>query len=366
MARRIILTAILVVFCLTATVRAWKRDKQDGGVAPEIGPSVKFMSKSGSRLTMQALRGKFVVIFFHRKSTCPRCKKDYSKKVLRQTQKFVGEHPNVVLIILKTDGGQAKDIKKYFKSCIDFKKWIVGVDTNAVYCQTATGNDGLYRCMVVNPAGEVIEYGHAVRRICSKGKKDKYEYSVIKTLKKGLAEDKTKPLLPKDKDYQKSLAAAVRLAEMGRYDKAILLCKKYARKAETKDAAAEFEKDILEALSEKVKAQSEILGDDSSSGIARYEAYCALKQIASKARKTQAGRDAKKAAQKAAKDPGIKNETKARAAYIALHKKAVRFEKLTTNSGFLKALKKISEKFPDTLYGKMAAGEITRMTSKKK
>ena len=357
--------AILAFISLVLTVPA---NGSAGGVISEIGPSVQF--DKGARVSMFDLRGKVVLMLFFQASNqdCNRL----SKKLFKQIQKAADGRSDVVLIALWTDSKRLKDAKKYLKGKIDFSKWLVGVDINSVYCQSAIGNKRVYQYCIVSPSGVIKHIGGAAAFYEEDGKKTN---SITATeLKQYVAKIKTSPLLPKDKSYQKSLASAVRSAELGQYGQAFQECKRHARRPGTKEDAAALKKDILKFLSEKIKSKIEILGNTSANSSARYEACLALYSLA-KLRKLPAGKNLKAAAEElqknvkeaqkaikaAAKHPDIAKEQKAHKAYMNFQKRVKRLPKIAKNNDCRAALGKIADKFPDTLFGKMATATIKRM-----
>ena len=338
------------------------------GVASEIGPSVQF--EKGVRISMFDLRGKVVLFLFFQPSN-QECNK-LSKRLFQQIQKAADGRSDVILIALWTGSKRIKDAKKYLKGKVDFSKWLVGVDLNAAYCQSAVGNSRVFQYCIVSPSGRIKYIGGAAAFEEEDGKKtDAITATELKTY---IAKLKTSPLLPRDKSYQKSLASAVRLAEQGRYSEALLECKRHARRSRTRDDAAALRKDILEFLDKKIKAKIEIVNNTSAKSSARYEALLALHNLG-RLRKLPAGKDLKEAieqlqktvkeAQKtikaAAKDPNLAKEQKAHNAYMKLQNKVKRLQKIAKNKSCRAAFGKIVEKFPDTLFGKMAKDTAYRM-----
>ena len=338
---------------------AWCQEKSEAGMtASEIGPSVQFGQNVQQRFTLSDFRGKLVVVVYFQ-SWCPICN-GWSPRLFNQIEQAAGDRREVVLLAVKTDGGDWNAAASYLKSRItDPSRWLIASDREATWYQVAMGTDELYGYLVIGPDGKVVSRGKAGMFYTSGAAKDRFILAA--DLDKYIQKTQPATILPKDKAYHESLKPAVRAAELRQFAIAWQLCGKASGK-EAATSAAELKKDLTDWAAGRVKSLRLVPADTEAAGETRFDAYVELRQIADGLPATDPGKGARKAAAEAAKDKTVAREIQAQADYLALMAKAAASpKKLVKDPDFAAALKALARKYPDTRCGKMAADDAARI-----
>jgi hypothetical protein len=235
---------------------------------------------------------------------------------------------------------------------------VVVADPDAVWTRAAMGVDELYQFMIVGPDGAMVDCGQAGAFWIHDNKNTYFPAQSLMNFLKNAATD---TVLPKDKKYPDVLAPIVRAAELRQYAQAIALCAA-AAKSPAKADAATLKEDFLKALEERVKSLSETAGDANAESAKRMEALMELKKINRDLASTVPGKAAAKAVAASNKDKVLQGEIQAYQEYMTIHQQAAGAGNFTRNPQFEAALKAVSEKHPNTKFGRMAADEARRLS----
>lgn len=311
--------------------------------APPFGESITW-STGKEAPTLEGMRGKSVLVLFFQ-SWCGICN-GWSPGLFEQLGKAYGKDPKVVLIALKTDGGNLDEAYEYMKSRTDPNLWLVGVEEDAMYYRQASGDDALYCYMWVKPDGTVGKIDKASFHM-KEGKKKNFSLASDRTAKEYRAG--SKPLMPA---LDEALKPAVEKAELGLYLSALADAGKLASDASLKEDVATFKSRIAERLESSVKRYAAAIEDEEN--VERYLAFLALTKIEEGFGSSGPGQAAKKAVGAHASASWVSNEEEAEKDYQSIMRKAERADDERSRERVTKALKKLGEEFPETLYGKMA------------
>lgn len=293
------------------------------------------------------MRGKSVLVLFFQ-SWCGICN-GWSPGLFEQLGKAYGNDPKVVLIALKTDGGGLDEAFEYMKSRTDPDLWLVGVEENATYYRQASGDDKLFTYMWVKPDGTI-------------GKMDKASYHDPSGGKKKfvLASDRAKkgyhagsvPLMPLDPPLDEALQPAVEKAEIGLYLSALKEVGAFASDASLKEDVATFKGRIAERLESSVARYEKAIGEEESED--RYLAYLALTKIVADFGASAPGQAAKKVVAVHSSSAWLSEEMEAEKDYQSIMRRAERADDKRSRERIAKALAKLGEEYPETMYGRIA------------
>lgn len=312
---------------------------------PPFGDSISWTTGKEAP-SLEGMRGKSVLILFFQ-SWCGICN-GWSPDLFEQLGKAYGNDPKVVLIALKTDGGSMDDALDYMKSRTDPDLWVVGVEENATYYRQATGDDSLYHYMWVKPDGTI-------------GKTDGASYHNGKEPKKFvLANEKTqtayrknsKPLMPLSPALDEALMTAVKKAELGLYLGALEEAGKVSSNPSLKEDVATFKSRIAERLESSIERYATAINDEQNQG--RYLAYLALTKIEADFGSSAPGKAAARTAMPHANAAWLEDEEEAEKDYQSIMRRAKRADDARSRERIKKALIKLAEEFPNTLYGRIA------------
>lgn len=313
---------------------------------PPFGDSITWSTGKESP-TLEGMRGKSVLVLFFQ-SWCPICN-EWSPGLFKQLGEAYGNDPKVVLIALKTDGGGLDEAFEYMKSRTDPDLWLVGVEENASYYRQATGDDKLYTYMWVKPDGSIGKMDGASFHDPKGGKKN---FTLASDRAAKEYRNGSTPLMPIDPPLDEALKPAVEKAEIGLYLSALKEVGGLASDASLKDDVATFKGRIAERLESSVKRYQEAIEDEKNED--RYLAYLALKRIEEDFGASAPGQAAKKAVAVHASASWVSNEEEAAKDYQSIMRKAERADDERSRERIAKALKKLADEFPDTIYGRIA------------
>ncbi len=315
--------------------------------APPFGDSLTWDTGKESP-SLERLRGKSVMMVFFQ-DWCGICNA-WSGDLFRQLGEAYGDDPAVVLIAIKTDGGSIRDAHGYLESRTELRHWMVAVDENAAYYRQATGQTKLYHYLWVAPDGSVAETGKAGRY-----------YSNEPTKRFVLAGVETRPKIRKDAvalmSFDPPLSGefqeAVKLAENGLFLSALGEASKLSGSGTTRDDSARFRKRIAGLVQASVDHHKKILEEEA--GEYRYLSYLALRGIERDFGTSSPGMAAREAVAGHSGAGWIAAEEKAESEYKSIMRRAARADDERAKARIDRALEKLAESHPDTVYGRIAA-----------
>jgi hypothetical protein len=144
----------------------------------------------------------------------------------------------------------------------------------------------------------------------------------------------------------------VTLAERGLFLGALAEAAKVGNSESLRADTARFRARISEVLMESVEKHKAAVADESNDS--RYFAYQALSGIERDFGKSPPGLEASKAVSAQSREQWVADEKKAEAEYKAIMKRAARADDKSAKERIGRALKKLSEEYPKTAYGRMA------------
>jgi hypothetical protein len=162
------------------------------------------------------------------------------------------------------------------------------------------------------------------------------------------------PLMPLDPPLDEALKPAVEKAELGLYLTALAEVGRLSSDASLKEDVATFKKRIADRLESSVERYGQAIDDEQNEE--RYLAFLALKRIAEDFGKSAPGLAAKETVAAHASSTWVSNEEEAADDYDSIMRKAKRADDERSRARISKALKKLAEEYPETLYGRIAAG----------
>lgn len=319
---------------------------------PPFGESISW-STGKEAPSLNGMRGKSVVIVFFQ-SWCGICN-GWSPDFFRQVGEKYKNDAKVVLVALKTDGGDVKGATDYLKSRTDLGNWLVGSDKNASYYRQVTGNDKLYKYVWVNPKGEVSEVLDAGQYLG--GKNAKQFVLATDQTRKNLHKGAT-TLIAEDSALRVNCKEAVRLAEAGMFLSALKAVGTQASDPKLKNDVAEFRKVISARLQETVETSAEILADENN--VNRYSSYLSLVKIKDSYGKSAPALAARKIISQHANSDWIEDEEDALKDYQSIMRRAKRADDPRSRERISKSLKRLADEFPATMYGRMAAASSNK------
>ena len=314
--------------------------------APPFGASLEWNTGSESP-SLDALAGKSVLLMFYQ-SWCPICNK-WSGQLFDQLTKTYGDDPKVVLVAIKTDGGSMSDALNYLSERTDKDKWLVAVDEGGIYQQQVLGRDKLYEYAWVNPKGEIGENGGSGTYASGSNPKE-FTLARADSAKKFRAGTST--VIPAGKKLDAALDPAVALAEKGLFVSALGQAAKVSSSAAKEDVAA-FRKAIASRVENAVATHKAVVEDESSEN--RYLSFLSLQGIAENFGSSAPGIAAKNVVSAHGKSSWVKVEEEAASDYQSILRRAERADDERSRTRITKALAKLAEEYPDTVYGRMAA-----------
>lgn len=313
---------------------------------PPFGDSIEW-DTGRSEPSLEVLHGKSVVVVFFQ-SWCGICN-GWSGEFFRQVEEAYAGEPAVVLVALKTDGGDVDDAKDYLESRTDTDHWLVGVDEDATYYRQASGDDKLYYYMWVGPDGTVGRVNEAGLYY---GDDSSKEFVLASGKVKGEILDGAEPLMGRE-PFSEPLQPAVRLAERGLFLPALAEAGRLDADPALKDEVARLRGGISTKLESSVERHNAVLADPSNEN--RYLSYLALCRIEEDYGSSKPGRAAAGAAMAHARSEWVGIEEEARKDYESIMRRAARADDARSRERVAKALGKLAEEFPATTYGRMAA-----------
>lgn len=314
---------------------------------PPFGDSITWATEKEAP-SLEGMRGKSVLVMFFQ-DWCGICN-GWSPELFRQIGDAYADDPRVVLVAIKTDGGSLKEALGYLESRTDTDRWLVGVDENAAYYRQATGDDKLYKYMWIAPDGSVGKIDKAGTFV-SGSKPQKFTLATERSRKE--YRRGTVPLMATDPPLDEALKPAIRQAERGLFLTALDSVAKLSADARLKDDVATFRKRIASHLETSVGRYAEAIADEENKD--RYLAFLALSRIAEDFGSSAPGQAAKQAAAVHASSSWISAENAAADDYRSIMRRAARAEDDRSRARIAKALAKLAEEHPETLYGRIAA-----------
>lgn len=314
--------------------------------APPFGASLEWNTGSESP-SLDALAGKSVLVMFYQ-NWCPICNK-WSGELFDQITKTYGDDPKVVLVAIKTDGGSMREALKYLSERTDEEKWLVALDEGGVYQQQALGRNKLYEYIWVTPKGEIGEEGKSGTFTSGSNPKE-FTLARADSAKKYRAGTST--VISGGKDMDPALAPAVELAEKGLFLSALGQAAKVSSSADKEDVAA-FRKAIASKVESAVAMHKTVVENESSEN--RYLSFLSLQRIAENFGSSAPGVAAKEVVSTHDRSSWVANENEAASDYESIMRRAERADDERSLARIAKALAKLAEEFPDTVYGRMAA-----------
>lgn len=316
--------------------------------APPFGESLSW-DTGRETPSLDRLRGKSVMILFFQE-WCGICN-GWSGDLFRQLGEAYGEDPGVVLVAIKTDGGTIKDAHEYMKGRTELRHWMVAVDQNASYYRQSTGQTKLYHYLWIAPDGSIGETGEAGRYFSGNGGK-RFTMAAKETqpkIRKG-----AKALMAMEPPLSGQLQEAVRLAERSLFLSALAEVGKSAGSEPLRADAARFRERISGLLTASVEHHKAVLGDASNEN--RYLSFLALSGIERDFGKSPPGVAARQAASAESRSTWVAQEKAAESEYKSIMKRAERADDESAKERIGRALKKLAEEYPGTVYGRMAGG----------
>ncbi len=332
--------ACAVLLCVQAPLSA----KQ----APPFGDSLSWDTGKEAP-SLEKLRGKSVMILFFQ-GWCGICN-GWSGALFRQLGEAYGDDPGVALIAIKTDGGTIRDAHEYMKSRTELRHWMVAVDQNASYYRQSTGQTKLYHYLWIAPDGSIGETGKAGQYFPGDGG-NRYTIAAKETqpkIRKG-----TSALMAMEPPLSGQLQEAVKLAERSLFLSALSEVAKLGNSEPVRADAARFRERISGLLMTSVEHHKAVLGDASNEN--RYLSYLALSGIERDFGKSPPGLAARQAVSAESRSTWVTNEKSAESEYKSIMKRAERADDESARERIGRALKKLAEERPNTVYGRMAGG----------
>ena len=281
-------------------------------------------------------------------SWCPICN-EWSGELFDQITKAYGDDPAVVLVAIKTDGGNMSSAVDYLSDRTDASKWLVALDEGGVYLRQALGRDELYEYMWVKPNGEIG--GEGKSSIYTAGSNPK-EFALARTRERKQFREGTRNVIPEDLELDGSLDEAVGLAERGLLVSALGKASKASSSVPKEDLVA-FRQAIASQVEKSVETHKLILEDQASEN--RYLSFLSLEGIAENFGASAPGKAASEAVSAHSSSSWIAAEEEAASDYASIMRRAQRADDERSQARITKALAKMAEEFPNTVYGRMAA-----------
>jgi hypothetical protein len=340
--------SLLVSICAALL---WMQQPLPAKQAPPFGDSLSWDTGKEAP-SLDRLRGKSVIILFFQE-WCGICN-GWSGDLFRQLGEAYGTDSGVVLIAIKTDGGTLKDAHKYLESRTDLRHWMVAVDDNASYYLQATGQTKLYHYLWIAPDGSMTETGKAGSYFPGNGGK---RFSLAATETRPKIRKNTTALMAMDPPLSAQLQPAVNLAERGLFLGALAEVAKTGNSEPLRADAARFRERISGVLMKSVDQHKAAIADGTNE--TRYLSYQALCGIERDFGKSPPGQAAREAVSALSRESWLTGEKSAESEYKAIMKRAARADDESAKERIARSLKKLSEEFPDTVYGRMAAGSAS-------
>ncbi len=315
--------------------------------APPFGSSLTWNTGKETP-SLEAMRGKAVLIVFFQ-SWCPICNQWAGDMFSKITAEFQ-DHPEIVLIALKTDGGSVREALDYLEGKLDPDRWLVGTDTNATYARQATGVDRLYRYVWITPDGEIGETAKAGSFVT--GSNPKQYWATRKAAKEEFVAP-ARPLLDPAKALPDALAPAVRLAEQGLYASALRELMPLAGQADLTEAATTLRNAIAEAVRASVDRHGAAVASTDDAN--RYFSYLALLEIESRFPNSPFAAAARQASSLHASSEWVKREEEAQRSYESLMRRASRADDNRAVERVTQSLREFGSAHSDTAFGRIAA-----------
>jgi hypothetical protein len=317
--------------------------------APPFGQSLEWNTGSESP-SLDALAGKSVIVMFYQ-SWCPICN-GWSGDLFKQLTDTYGDDPRVVLVAIKTDGGKMNDALAYLSKSSDTSKWLVAVDEGGVYQQQALGRDKLYQYMWVKPNGEIGEEGGSGSYTTGTNPK---KFSLAEPNEAKKFRNGTATLMPAGKELDGALDSAVSLAEKGLLLSALGEAAKLSSSADKEDVAA-FRQAIAGKVEKSVESHKVVIEDESSEN--RYLSLLSLEGIVKNFGSSAPGKAAQELVAIHGRSSWVATEKEAADDYESIMRRATRADDQRSRERISKALLKLSEEFPNTVYGRIAASAV--------
>lgn len=317
---------------------------------PPFGDSITWATDKEAP-SLEAMRGKSVLVLFFQ-DWCGICN-GWSPGLFRQIGDAYADDPRVVLVAIKTDGGSLKEALAYLESRTETDRWLVGVDENATYYRQATGDDKLYKYMWITPEGSVGKIEKAGTYVSGS---DPKEFTLATERSRTEYRKGAVPLMPTDPPLDEALKPAIRQAERGLFLTALESVAKLSAGASLKEDVATFRKRIAAHLETSVERYAEAVADEDNQD--RYLAFLALSKIGEDFGKSGSGQAARKAAAEHASSSWVDAEEEAADDYQSIMRRAARADDERSRARIAKALAKLAEEYPETLYGRIAASSL--------
>lgn len=314
--------------------------------APPFGDSLTWDTGKEAP-ALERLRGKSVLIVFFQ-DWCGICNR-WSGDMFRQVGEAYADDPTVALIAIKTDGGSLRDAQDYLKTRTDLRHWMVAVDENATYYRQATGQNKLYKYLWISPDGKVGEFDDAGNYYDTNGGKT-FALASEKS-RKNYRKDAA-ALMTMEPALAEGIGGAVTLAERGLFLAALAEVAKVGKAGGLDEDAARFRKRISDLLMAAVKEHKAVVEDEANEN--RYLSYLALEGIERDFGKSPPGLAAREVVAAEARAAWLEEEKDAESQYKAIMKRAARADDERGRERIARALKKLAEEHPDTVYGRMA------------
>ncbi|MDP4899148.1 MAG: redoxin domain-containing protein [Akkermansiaceae bacterium] len=315
--------------------------------APPFGESLEWNTGSDENPSLDALAGKSVIVMFFQ-SWCPICN-GWSGELFKQVGDAYGDDPKVVLIAIKTDGGDVDDALKYLSSRTDTDKWLVAVDKGGVYQSQALGRNELYQYMWVKPNGEIGEDDGSGSFLTGPGPK-RFVIAHSKDAKK--YKQGTWKVIPDSVKLDGALDGAVDLAEKGLFLSALAEVSKVSSSAPEEDVA-KLRDAIANRVSKSVEKHKLVVEEEESEN--RYLSLLALEKIVESFGSSAPGVAAKEVVSAHESTSWVADEREAASDYESIMRRAERADDARSRERITKALAKLAEEFPNTTYGRIAA-----------
>ena len=333
------LMACAASFCLLVPLSA--------GQAPPFGNSLTWDTGKESP-SLERLRGKSVMILFFQ-DWCGICN-GWSGDLFKQLGEAYGNDPTVALIAIKSDGGTIGDAHDYMKSRTELRHWMVAVDENATYYRQATGQTKLYHYLWIAPDGSIAETGKA-GSFYGDEKNKRFVMAAAETRPK--IRKNSAALMRFDPPLSEDLQAAVRLAENGLFLSALGEVNKSSGTASLSGDVARFRERIASLLQASVDHHRTVLQDGKASTATSPTLPCAASGGTSELRSPVLAARESVAAQ--SRSGWVAAEEKAETEYQSIMRRAARADDAQAKARIARALEKLADSYPDTVYGKIAA-----------
>ena len=334
-----LLTASTLFLAAATALPATALAGDDQKPVPEFSRSIAF-DQGDPQFRVSDLRGKMVIMFFFQ-GWSPR----WLGIQLSQTAAAFGSDRAVVLIAIKSDGGEPAEAKRSLAAKTDISRWLVLTDRDGQYFQQVIGNRERCQYAVLDPRGNIADAGEAGWFYDIDGKQ--VYTTAMPNLKEKFGAG-AKPVLP-GKEYAKELAAAVAAAELRDFRLALAICARAG-------GSADLKKDIIATASEGLEARAKTLKTVGDPG--RFEAFVALRKMAYDLNGTEPGKTAAAAVNLALNDATIAKELAAERDYNTLAEWAAVANPKQRKEQMPALLEKLAKLHEGTVFGARAAAEF--------